>query len=529
MTRVRGQKQAERRRAVRRFFSALLILLTGCDLAPHYRPPRYIYPNGWKGQGVLEDARPNDAASRGTWWEVFRDPELNKLETLLAENNPDLQAQAEIFTQARDVAREAEAQLYPQAGATGGMSNNRASRTRLWRTQSSASPIYMSNVFYSGAATWEPDFFDQIRNTERGQRNLAQAAAADYANLRLMLQAELASTYIGLRGLDAQIAVYRDSITYFEAAVNITRLRQAGAIAAGLDVSRAENQLHSTIAALEGVQAQREVLEHAIAVLVNRAPAAFSIAARKRDVVLPYDTVRVPQGLPSQLLERRPDIAAAERRLSSASHAIGVARAAFYPVVTFSLNGGFENNGFSLGNLANSMWSYGVQAVEPAFTGGLRRAALQQAWAQYHQYADAYRGTILSAFQDVEDGLSQTRFYDRQTKQQYEAVSAALRTQRMTMALYTGGLTNYLDVVVAQQAALTARIAAVQAQTVQLQATVRLIRALGGGWTRQSLPTMSQIDPIHPLQYDGLHQALPVDDVREGAHPASSDLTGKGP
>lgn len=331
MTRVRGQKHAESRRPVRRSLSALLLLLTGCDLAPHYQPPHYIYPNGSKGQGVLEDAHPNDAASRWTWWEIFKDPELNRLETLLAENNPDLQAQAEIFTQARDVAREAEAQLYPQAGATGGISNNRASRTRLWRTQSSASPIYMSNVFYSGAATWEPDFFDQIRNTERGQRNLAQAA--DYANLRLMLQAELASTYIGLRGLDAQIAVYRDSITYFEVAVKITRLRQAGAIAAGLDVSWAENQLHSTIAALEGVQAQREVLEHAIAVLVNRAPAAFSIAERKRDVVLPYDTVRVPQGLLSQLLERRPDIAAAERRLSSASHAIGVARAAFYPVV----------------------------------------------------------------------------------------------------------------------------------------------------------------------------------------------------
>lgn len=520
--------QKKSRSAVR-IVSMLVIFLTGCDLAPHYNPPQYIYPNGWKGQGVLDDAHPNDAASRGMWWKVFQDSELDKLEAMLAENNPDLQAQAEIFTQARDVAREAEAQLYPQAGAAGGMSNNRASRTRLWRTQLSASPIYMSNVFYSGAATWEPDFFNQIRNTERGQRNLAQAAAADYANLRLMLQAELASNYIGLRGLDAEIAVYRDSITYFTAAVEITRLRQAGAISAGLDVSRAENQLHSTIAALEGVRAQREVLEHAIAVLVNRAPAAFSIVERKRDVILPYDTVRVPQGLPSQLLERRPDIAAAERRLSSASHAIGVARAAFYPVVTFSLSGGFENNGFSLSNLANSMWSYGVQAVEPAFTGGLRRAALQQAWAQYRQYADVYRGTILSAFQDVEDGLSQTRLYNRQTKQQYQAVSAALRTQRMTMALYTGGLTNYLDVVVAQQAALTARIAAVQAQSLQLQSTVRLIRALGGGWSQESLPKMEEIDPIHPLQYEGLHDALPVKDVREGANSTSSDLTGAKP
>ncbi|GBQ14405.1 efflux transporter outer membrane subunit [Swaminathania salitolerans] len=500
-------------------------LLSGCDLAPRYEAPHFIYPDGWSGKGVLVDGKPADAVPKGKWWKVFNDPTLDALEEKMLASNPDLQAQAEAFTQSRDIARETEAQLAPQLNGSAGMSNNKTSRTRLWRGTSTNAPVTESSVFYSGAATWEPDFFSRIRNTTRMQKNLAQASAADYANLRLLLEAELASNYLGLRGLDAQYVVYDDSIRYYRTAVKITRLRQAGAIAAGLDVSRAENQLFATMAAQSNVRAQRQVLEHAIAVLVNTVPGSFHIAPTDHQV-LPYATLRVPAGLPSQLLERRPDIASAERDLAANSRAIGVARAAFYPDVTFSLNGGFMNNGFDLASLGNSLWSYGVQAVEPLFTGGLRRAALQRAWAQYRESADRYRATILSAFQDVEDGLSQTSAFSDQQKQQAAAVDAALRTQRMTMALYTGGLTNYLDVVVAQQAALVARIDAVQAQTIQLQATVRLIRALGGGWDRSALPSVKAINPFGILQYDGLHHPRPAGDVDTRTRPGDLDLGG---
>lgn len=505
-----------------------LTLLSGCDLAPKYEAPKFIYPDGWKGKGVLVDGKPADDVPKGKWWEVFHDPQLNALEEKMLASNPDLQAQAEIFTQSRDIARETEAQLAPQLNGSAGMSNNKTSLTRLWRGSNANSPTTESSVFYSGAATWEPDFFSRIRNSTRMQKNMAQASAADYANLRLMLEAELASNYLGLRGLDAQYAVYDDSISYYQTAVKITRLRQAGAIAAGLDVSRAENQLFATMAAQSNVRAQRQVLEHAIAVMVNTVPGSFHITPAKGPS-LPYATLRIPAGLPSQLLERRPDIASAERNLAANSRAIGVARAAFYPDVTFSLNGGFMNNGFDLASLGNSMWSYGVQAVEPLFTGGLRRAALQRAWAQYRESADHYRSTVLSAFQDVEDGLSQTTAFADQQRQQTEAVDAALRTQRMTMSLYTGGLTNYLDVVVAQQAALVARVDAVQAQTIQLQASVRLIKALGGGWDRAALPSVKSIDPFGVLQYDGLHHPRPAGDVDTRTGSQDQNLTGMAP
>lgn len=504
------------------------LALTGCDLAPAYHEPHYVYPNGWKGQGVLVDGHPADDAPRADWWRTFKDPELNRLEARMLAHNATLQAAAEAFTQARDIARETEAQLYPQASGSAGMSDNGTSKTRLWRPEISSSPLRESSVFYSGTASWEPDFWDQIRNTSHMQKNLAQAQAANYALARLSLEAELASDYIGLRGLDAQLAVYEDSVRYFRTAVQITRLRQSGAIAAGLDVSRAENELYATMAAESHTRAERQVLEHAIASLVNTVPAGFHIAPQDGQL-LHFDTITFAKGVPSELLQRRPDIAAAERAVAANSRAIGVARAAFYPNVTFSITGGFMNNGFDLANLANSMWSYGVQAVEPLFTGGLRRAALQRAWAQYRQSADTYRATVLTAFQEVEDSLSQTREYREQQKHQAAAVAAALRTQRMTMALYTGGLTNYLDVVVAQQAALTARIGEVQAQTIQLQATVRLARNLGGGWDRKDLPARETIDPIHPLEYDGLHWPTPAGNVTNFGSPADHDLGGAVP
>jgi len=522
--------QAPRRRSWRHVSTALVgvmsIGLASCDLSPDYHAPTYLYPNGWEGKGVMTDAHPADGAVRGDWWTMLNDPILNGLETRMLGVNADLQAAAEAFTQARDVAREAESQLYPQLTGAAGMSKNKGSLGRLFHNRrSSTSPVYESNEAYSGAATWEPDFWDAIRNTTRMQKNLAQATAAEYAVARLSLEAELASDYVALRGIDAQNAVYDDSIRYFKTAVEITRLRQAGAIGAGLDVSRAENQLYAAMAAQSALTARRQVMEHAIAALLNTVPAGFHLAPL-HDVHMHFGTVKVNSGLPSSLLERRPDIAVAERQMAAAARGIGVSRAAFYPRVTFSAAGGFEDAGFDLASLSNAFWKIAVQAVEPAFTGGLRRAALQRSWSQYRQTADNYRSTVISAFQDVEDGLSQTGLYKVELDQQHQAVEAALRTQSMTMALYTGGLSNYLDALVAQQDALQARLLEVQAQTAQVQATVRLVRALGGGWSASALPTVKQIDPFSPLQYQGLHNPRPVGDVDTHQSPVATDLSG---
>lgn len=506
--------------------SVLSLGLASCDLSPDYHPQTFLYPQGWNGKGVMVNANPSDGVVRGDWWTMFNDPILNGLETRMLAVNADLQADAEIFTQARDVARETESRLYPQVTGSAHMSDNKGSVGRLYNNVGrSTSLVYESNQAYSGAATWEPDFWNSIRNTTRMQKNLAQASAAEYALARLSLEAELASDYIALRGLDAQNAVYDDSIRYFRAAVEITQLRQAGAIGAGLDVSRAETQLYSAQAAKSNLIAQRNVMEHAIAVLLNTAPAGFHIAP-VNDVKMHFGVLKINAGLPSTLLERRPDIAVAERQMAASARAIGVSRAAFYPQITFSAEGGFEDGGFDLASISRAFWKIAVQAVEPAFTGGLRRAALQRSWSQYRQTVDNYRSTVLSAFQDVEDGLTQTSQYLQAQHQQQRAVDAALRTQSMTMALYTGGLSNYLDALVAQQDALQARLIEVQTQTSQVQSSVRLVRALGGGWSASELPAIRQIDPFGALQYDGLHTPKPVGGVDNHASPIDNDLRG---
>lgn len=508
--------------------------LGGCDLSPPYKAPQFIYPQGWEGKGVMGDAKPADSIAGGKWWKIFHDPLLNSYEERLLKNNPDIAASAEIFTQERDVARETESQLYPQFSGSGGMSKNKASNGRLY--YSGGREIeYESNEYYSGAASWEPDFWDSIRNSTHMQKNLAQADAAEYALTRLSLEAELASDYIALRGLDAQIEVYNDSIKYFSAAVDITRLRQGGFIGAGLDVSRSESQLYDSMAGRDRLTAKRQVLEHAIAVLLNIVPASFHIEPIK-DVRLHFESVKIDTGLPSSLLERRPDIAVAERKMAAATRAIGVSRAAFYPHITFSATGGFQDGGFDLASISKSFWTIAVQSVEPFFTGGLRRAALQRSWSQYREKVDEYRSVVLAAFQDVEDGLSQTRYFEEERRHQHLAVDAALRTQHMTMSLYTGGLSNYLDALVAQEEALKVRLLEVEAQTAEIQAEIRLVRALGGGWNRDKIPQIKEIDPIGSFQYQDLDIArkageIPVSQrggLKEGEIPENErDLTGK--
>ena len=389
---------------------------------------------------------------------------------------------------------------------------------RLFRSPNSTAPQVEASNVIQAMASWEPDFWSAIRNSTRVQKRLAQASAASLAAARLSLQAELASDYIALRGLDAEEAVYRTSTAYYRKAVEITKQRLQGRIAPALDVARSQGQLASTEALQSSVLAGRALLEHAIAVLVGANPSSFSIPVADE---LRLAAPAVPVGLPSQLLERRPDVASAERQMASANAGIGVSRAAFYPNITVSAAAGFQDSGFNLASLPNALWSIGASAVLPLFEGGLRRAELQRSRSQYAQARDNYRATVLGAFQEVEDGLALTLHLQGQAQQQATAVAAAYKAQALTLQLYVGGLTNYLDVVVAQETALTARIAEVQVQVSRLQAAVTLIRALGGGWSAADLPSEDGVLPFGPLDYTDNDHQQPPDGVGQETQAAS--------
>jgi multidrug efflux system outer membrane protein len=472
-------------------------ILTGCNLAPAYDPPHYLLPDSYQGSGAFRVAQPQEALSpRGDWWTLFGDEQLNRLEEQLIRENPNLEAAAEVYTQARDLAAEAQSHLYPQIGAQALVSDNRESAHHLFSTFNQ--PREEGSNVIAATASWEPDFWGAIRNAAHAQKRLAQASAADLATARLSLEAELANDYVALRGYDTLLEVLRQSIIAYQKAVEVARLRLQGKIASGLDLARALSQLDSAQAQDTETRLQRDLMQHAIAVLVNAMPSSFSIAPVKESTLTPP---QVPVGLPSELLERRPDIASAERQMAAANAQIGVSRAAFYPNITLSGLAGFEDDAFNLASLPNSLWSVGAGAMLPLFEGGLRRAELQQSWSQYAQTRDGYRSTVLASFQEVEDGLSLTRRLATEVAQQREASDQATQALNISTMLYEDGLDNYLSVAVAQVTALAAQTAEVQIWTRQLQASVSLIRGLGGGWTVQSLPTEKQTLPFGPLDY----------------------------
>jgi len=475
-------------------------LLSGCDLAPVYDPPHYLLPESYQGSGPFRVAHPEDVLSaRGDWWTMLGDAQLNQLEEQLGRANPTLEAAAEAYTQARDLAAEAQSVLYPQVAAQALVSENQESEHRLFRANTSIGATQEASNQIVVAASWEPDFWHAIRNRAHAQKRLAQASAADLATARLSLQAQLANDYVAVRGLDAELEVLRQSIVAYQKAVEVARLRAEGKIASGLDLARALSQLDSAQAQETETKLQRDLLQHAVAVLVNAMPSSFSIPPVNEFRLTPPE---LPPGVPSELLQRRPDIASVERQMAAANASIGVSRAAFYPNVTFGGTAGFEDNALNrLVDLPNSLWSVGAGAMLPLFEGGLRRAELQRTWSQYAQTRDNYRATVLAAFQEVEDGLSLTQRLATEVTQQREASDQATQALSISTMLYEDGIDNYLSVSVAQVQALAAQTAEVQLLARQMQAAVSLIRALGGGWTEQALPSEKQTLPFGPLDY----------------------------
>jgi len=494
--------------------SALSLLgLSACDLAPTYKAPNFVVPASWQGQAPFAIATPADTVLPENWWTMLHDPLLNELEERATADNGDIQAAAERFIQARSLVAAARSELLPHASMEAGASDNKQSADRLFRN---GATLTQTEEDYGGLVSWEPDFWSSIRNRVRSQKQFAQQRAADFAMARLSTQAELARDYIELRGYDAQDAIYEQSISFYKRAVTITENQVQNQAAPRLDLARAQAQLYTTQAAQLDIQAARQVTEHAIAVLTNSSPSAFHIPQIQ---TFSFIQPSIPASVPSELLQRRPDIASAEREMAQANREIGIARAAFYPHIALKLGGGFAANGFDLANLANSLWTYGASLDMPLFDGGLRRAELQRTWSAYRETRDEYRMKVLSAFREVEDGLSRTERLSKENAALEQAVKANLDTQNMTMTLYQGGVGTYLEAIFSQENTLESRIHQVEIATRLYKADVDLIRSLGGGWSTRNLPTMDQTLSVEPLQYDNLHHPKPVGDVNASQHP----------
>lgn len=479
-------------------------LFPRADLAPTYEPPQYVVPASWRGSSPFVEAKPSDDELRPDWWKLYGDPVLNNLVEQAMDANPDLQAAAERFVQARDMMMKARAQYLPQLGIGFGGRHARQSVERLFRPPDS--PLQGSTMELGGIASWEPDFWSALRNATRVEIYRAQERAADWGLARLGLQAEVASDYFMLRGFDAQTAIYSQSIDLYKRSLDLVKAQFAGKLASALDVARVESLLFSTETKLAQIQGQRQVAEQAIAILVNRAPASFMIE--------PVDDLRVanftiPRAIPATLLERRPDIAASERRIAQASRVVGIARAAFFPNVSFRADGGFED-GFHLIELVNTFWTYGAEVSLPVFRGGYRRAELQQAWSAFREAEDVYRSTVLNAFREVENNLSLTNRLTVAANRQDAAVEATFKTQNLTTDLYRGGLASSLELIFAQVNTLEARIDSVGIKAELLRSSVALIRALGGGWDRRQLPSDDQIQPFGTFQYVDLKKPAPA-------------------
>jgi NodT family efflux transporter outer membrane factor (OMF) lipoprotein len=463
------------------------LILAGCSFAPAYAPPTVETPVAFKEGGPMTPAAANGELGRRDWWTVFGDARLDGLEADLAKANSSLASAAARYDQSRALAAQAGAALIPEVDVVGSVQANRQSRNRPLRLPAGNGPYNYDNNQLGAAVNYELDLWGRIRNTIAASTDQAQASAADLRGVELSLEAQLADDYMALRGADAELRLLNDTVTAYGRAYDLTRTRHEGGAASGLDEGRAETQLRTAKALIPDVLAQRALYEHAIAVLVGRPASAFSIPATDAAPAPP----RTPVTAPSALLQRRPDVAAAERRAAAANAQIGVAKAAYFPTITLGLSAGFQDaGGVNLLQAPNSYWTLGPTLVAPLFDGGRRRAQTRYAEAQFAQAAADYKQTVLGAFQDVEDELALNNQLADEAEEQARAVAAAVKTQDLALTRYQLGAADFLEVTTAQTAALVVQQSALTVQTRRLQASVNLIRALGGGWSREALPKL---------------------------------------
>ena len=464
-----------------------MLALSGCKVGPNYRAPVMPTPPAYSDNGHngnWSTASPADTANRGDWWEVYQDAELNGLEQRCATANQNIAAALHAYEQAHDLVRENKSSLYPTVSIGAGATRNRISDTKPLHTP--GLPTNYWDFLIPLNISWEPDFWGGIRRQIESSAANAQASAADLANTRLSLQGMLAVTFFQLRGLDLQAQLLRSTLDSYQQSLQLTQDRFKGGLASQSDVEQAQTQLEQTQAQLIDLGVQRAIFEHAIAVLIGEPATNFHIAEKP----LTGDPPSVPSGIPSELLERRPDIAGAERRVASANALIGVAKAAYYPTIVLGASGGVESDLISQVFKADSaMWSAGSSVNQVLFDAGRRKAQVDFALAQREQATALYRQQVLSAFRDVEDQLSALRVLESEATVTGRAVASAKRSTELSTLRYKRGLAPYLEVLTNQTIELSNERTAASLTTQRIVASAQLQMALGGGWNSSQLPS----------------------------------------
>lgn len=477
-----------RRRWTQGIVVCALVVVTACSLAPDYQVPEVPVAGHYRDAGWAP-AAPADHLSRGPWWTLYGDAELDALAARFEANSPDLAAALARFEQAAAYRDQARSILFPRVSLEGQVTSNR--EAEMDPPGGSIQHDYNSSTLGAGAS-YEIDLWGRVRNAVRAGDAEFAAAAADLESARLSLQAELVDDYVQLRRLDREAELLADTAEAYERALDVTLKRQQAGITSGLDVARARTELRSTKALISTTAADRALFEHAIAVLIGESPSSFTISAREQPLTLPV----IPTDIPAMLLQRRPDIAAAERRTAAASATVGVARAAWFPTISLSGNVGYASfertDWFRASNL---FWSIGPGLALDLFDGGLRDAQLRQARAALDQAGADYRAVALGAFAQVEDNLALLDRYRTAAEEQGLAVDAARQAQDYAMVRYRAGAANYLEVTTAQAAALRTQRDALALETGQLRASVALVRALGGGWQAPDI-AVSSVSPV---------------------------------
>lgn len=465
--------------------AALILSLAGCVVGPNYHRPDVPVAPAWKEQAPWRVADPKDQLPKGEWWTIFGDAELNRYESQSIQANQTIEVARKQLEQARASVRITQSGLFPQLSAGISASRTRSSANQPTVTgQPLTGAFTQNNVVVPFNLSWEADLFGGVRRNVESSNALYQASAASLENVRLVVTTEVAADYFSLRELDAEIAVVEDAVEYQSKALALVQNRHGGGVASGLDVAQQETQLNSTRTQATLLRQQRAQFEHAIAALLGVPASSFSVPVRPLALAAPA----IPLGMPSDVLERRPDVAQAERQMASQNALIGVAKSAYYPGVNLFANGGFQSSDLGVLLTAPSgFWAIGADVTESLLTGGRRRAQLEFAKSGYDASVASYRQTVLTAFQEVEDGISGLNVLAQASQTQQQAVDAAQRALNIANDRYVGGLVTYLDVVTAEQTLLDNKRLSTQILGQQLTTSVSLIKALGGGWDAASL------------------------------------------
>ena len=457
------------------FLLLLMLNIAACTVGPDYVRPQVDTPAAYREAGDWKPAEPRDDAARGRWWQMFGDAQLDALLARVEVSNQTIAGAEAQWRQASALARQARAGWFPTVTGAIEATRSRSPASSVSSIGAGTRTSYSLPV----TASWEADLWGRIRRSVEQGEAAAQASAADLVNARLSVQAELAQSYFQLRALDLQRQLLAATVAAYEKSLELTLNRYNVGVASRADVAQAETQLHSTRAQALELGVQRAQLEHAIALLLGKPAASFSLEPAPLAALPP----RVPAGLPAELLERRPDIAAAERRVAAANAQIGVARAAFFPAATLGATFGFQASSIEHWlTLPSRFWSVGPVLALTLFDGGRREAVSDQAVAAYDASVAAYRGSVLAAFREVEDNLAALRIFEQEAEVQAQAVKAAEQSLALSLNQYKAGIVTYLQVVLAQTAALANQRAAADILGRRVAASVLLVKALGGGW-----------------------------------------------